>query len=177
MANDPRHREIIHLDLDACYASVESLDDPEIAGKPVSVGGGGKRGVVTAASYEARKFGVHSAQPLATARRLCPDGVFLPVRMGRYKEMSDRVFHIFRRFSPLVEALSIDEAFLDVTGTERLFGGALEGARKIKAAGAAETGLTVSAGGGGPQVVAEIAPPTPKPGGPARGPPPGGKGV
>jgi len=157
MANDPRHREIIHLDLDAFYASVEMLDNPEIAGKPVIVGGGGKRGVVTAASYEARKFGVHSAQPVATARRLCPDGVFLPVRMGRYKEMSDRVFEIFRRFSPLVEALSIDEAFLDVTGTERLFGGALEVARKIKEAVASETGLTVSAGVAASKFVAKIA--------------------
>src|SRR3972149_943377 len=157
MANDPRHREIIHLDLDAFYASVEMLDNPEIAGKPVIVGGGGKRGVVTAASYEARKFGVHSAQPVATARRLCPDGVFLPVRMGRYKEMSDRVFEIFRRFSPLVEALSIDEAFLDVTGTERLFGGALEVARKIKEVVASETGLTVSAGVAASKFVAKIA--------------------
>jgi len=157
MANDPRHREIIHLDLDAFYASVETLDNPEIAGKPVIVGGGGKRGVVTAASYEARKFGVHSAQPVATARRLCPDGVFLPVRMGRYKEMSDRVFEIFRRFSPLVEALSIDEAFLDVTGTDRLFGGALEVARKIKEAVASETGLTVSAGVAASKFVAKIA--------------------
>ena len=157
MANDPRHREIIHLDLDAFYASVETLDNPEIAGKPVIVGGGGKRGVVTAASYEARKFGVHSAQPVATARRLCPDGVFLPVRMGRYKEMSDRVFEIFRRFSPLVEALSIDEGFLDVTGTERLFGGALEVARKIKEAVASETGLTVSAGVAASKFVAKIA--------------------
>src|SRR3989337_4251218 len=109
MANDPRHREIIHLDLDAFYAAVDMLDNPEIAGKPGIVGGGGKRGVVTAASYEARKFGVHSAQPVATARRLCPDGGLLPVRMGRDKKMSDRVFDIFRRFSPLVEALSIDE--------------------------------------------------------------------
>ena len=157
MANDPRHREIIHLDLDAFYASVETLDNPEIAGKPVIVGGGGKRGVVTAASYEARKFGVHSAQPVATARRLCPDGVFLPVRMGRYKEMSDRVFEIFRRFSPLVEALSIDEAFLDVTGTERLFGGALEIARKIKETVESETGLTVSAGVAASKFVAKIA--------------------
>ena len=148
MANDPRHREIIHLDLDAFYASVEMLDNPEIAGKPVIVGGGGKRGVVTAASYEARKFGVHSAQPVATARRLCT---------GRYKEMSDRVFEIFRRFSPLVEALSIDEGFLDVTGTERLFGGALEVARKIKEAVASETGLTVSAGVAASKFVAKIA--------------------
>src|SRR3990172_8707638 len=157
MANDPRHREIIHLDLDAFYASVEMLDNPEIAGKPVIVGGGGKRGVVTAASYEARKFGGHSAQRVATARRLGPDGVFLPVRMGRYKEMSDRVFEIFRRFSPLVEALSIDEAFLDVTGTDRLFGGALEVARKIKEAVASETGLTVSAGVAASKFVAKIA--------------------
>jgi DNA polymerase-4 len=165
MANAPRHREIIHLDLDAFYASVEMLDNPEIAGKAVIVGGGGKRGVVTAASYEARKYGVHSAQPVATARRLCPDGVFLPVRMGRYKEMSDRVFEIFRRFSPLVEALSIDEAFLDVTGTERLFGGALEVARKIKEAVAAETGLTVSAGVAASKFVAKIASDVNKPDG------------
>ncbi|MGZ9163519.1 MAG: DNA polymerase IV [Candidatus Deferrimicrobiaceae bacterium] len=157
MENDPRHREIIHLDLDAFYASVEVSDNPDLSGKPVIVGGGEKRGVVTAASYEARKFGVHSAQPVATARRLCPDGVFLPVRMSRYKEMSDRVFEIFRRFSPLVEALSIDEAFLDVTGTDRLFGGALEIARKIKAAVAAETGLTVSAGVAASKFVAKIA--------------------
>src|SRR4030067_659795 len=123
MENDPQHREILHLDLDAFYASVEVLDNPDLSGKPVIVGGGEKRGVVTAASYEARKFGVHSARPVATARRLCPDGVFLPVRMGRYKEMSDRVLEIFRRFSPLVDALFIDEAVLDVTGTDRLFGG------------------------------------------------------
>jgi DNA polymerase-4 len=157
MANDPRHREIIHLDLDAFYASVEALDNPDLKGKPVIVGGGEKRGVVTAASYEARKFGVHSAQPVATARRLCPRGIFLPVRMERYRQMSDRVFEIFRRFSPLVEALSIDEAFLDVTGTERLFGGALEIARKIKEAVAAETGLTVSAGVAASKFVAKIA--------------------
>src|SRR4030066_1881106 len=156
MANDPRNREIIHLDLDAFYASVETLDNPEIAGKPVIVGGGGKRGAAPAASYEARKFGLPSAPPVATARRLCPDGVFLPVRMGRYKEMSARVFEIFRRFSPLVEALSIDEAFLDVSGTQRLFGGALEIARKIKETGESETGLTVSAGGGGAQVSGQM---------------------
>ena len=157
MANAPRRKEIIHLDLDAFYASVETLDNPDLAGRPVIVGGGEKRGVVSAASYEARRFGVHSAQPMATARRLCPHGVFLPVRMGRYKEMSDRVFGIFHRFSPLVEALSIDEAFLDVTGTDRLFGGAVEIARKIKAAVAAETGLTVSAGVAASKFVAKIA--------------------
>ena len=157
MKKESPEREIIHLDLDAFYASVEILDNPDLSGKPVIVGGGEKRGVVTAASYEARKFGVHSAQPTATARRLCPDGVFLPVRMSRYKEMSDRVFEIFRRFSPLVEALSIDEGFLDVTGTDRLFGGAPEVARKIKATVAAETGLTVSAGVAASKFVAKIA--------------------
>ena len=157
MKKESPEREILHLDLDAFYASVEVLDHPDLSGKPVIVGGGEKRGVVTAASYEARKYGVHSAQPVATARRLCPDGVFLPVRMGRYKEMSDRVFEIFRRFSPLVEALSIDEGFLDVTGTERLFGGALEVARKIKEAVASETGLTVSAGVAASKFVAKIA--------------------
>jgi len=157
MVGISRRKEIIHLDLDAFYASVEVQDNPDLAGRPVIVGGGEKRGVVSAASYEARRFGVHSAQPVATARRICPHGVFLPVRMDRYKEMSDRVFEIFHRFTPLVEALSIDEAFLDVTGTDRLFGGAFEIARKIKAAVTAETGLTVSAGVAASKFVAKIA--------------------
>ena len=126
------NREIIHLDMDAFYASVEVLDDPSLAGKPVIVGGGRERGVVTSASYEARPFGVHSAQPVATAMRLCPHGIFLPVRMARYQEVSEILFEIFRRFTPLVEPLSIDEGFLDVTGSRRLFGSAEKIAREIK---------------------------------------------
>jgi DNA polymerase-4 len=104
----PAKRSILHLDLDAFYASVEVLDRPELRGKPVIVGGDERRGVVAAASYEARKSGVHSAMPTATAKRLCPKGIFLPVRMSRYAEMSDAVFAIYRRFTPLVEPLSID---------------------------------------------------------------------
>ncbi|MBI5904665.1 MAG: DNA polymerase IV [Deltaproteobacteria bacterium] len=150
-------RSIIHLDLDAFYASVETLDDPSLRGLPVIVGGSERRGVVAAASYEARKFGVHSAMPAATAKRLCPGGIFLPVRMHRYKEESEKVFGIYRRFTPLVEPLSIDEAFLDVTGCERLFGSAEETARRIKAAVREETGLTVSAGVASSKFIAKIA--------------------
>ena len=159
------HRSIIHLDMDAFYASVEVLDDPALRGKPVIVGGGERRGVVSASSYEARTFGVHSAMPTATAKRLCPQGVFLPVRMERYKELSESVFAVFRRFTPLVEPLGIDEAFLDVTGCERLFGSAEEVARKIKAAVREETGLTVSAGVAPNKFLAKIASDLKKPDG------------
>ncbi|MBI5420534.1 MAG: DNA polymerase IV [Deltaproteobacteria bacterium] len=151
--------------MDAFYASVEALDHPELRGKPVIVGGSARRGVVCAASYEARKFGVHSAQPMATAMRLCPHGVFLPVRMERYKEASDRIFEIFHRFTPLVEALGIDEAFLDVTGSTRLFGPPGEIAEKIRSAVRGETGLTVSAGVAGNKLVAKIASDLHKPNG------------
>jgi len=116
-----------------------------------------KRGVVSAASYEARKFGVHSSIPMTKAMRLCPHGVFLPVRMERYKEVSDRVFGIFRRYTPLVEPVSLDEAFLDVTASVRLFGPPEEIARKIRAEVRAETGLTVSAGVASSKLVAKIA--------------------
>jgi DNA polymerase-4 len=150
-------RAIIHLDLDAFYASVEVLDNPALRGKPVIVGGSERRGVVSAASYESRKYGVHSAMPTATAKRLCPQGIFLPVRMERYREVSEKVFSIFRRFTPLVEPLSIDEAFLDVTGCERLFGSAEDVARKIRAAVREETGLTVSAGVAPNKFLAKIA--------------------
>ena len=150
-------RDIIHLDMDAFYAAVEVLDHPELRGQPVIVGGRGVRGVVSAASYEARGFGVHSAQPAVTARRLCPDGIFLPVRMERYAEVSRSVFQIFRRYTPLVEPLSIDEAFLDVTRCRRLFGEPAEIARKIRQAVREELGLTVSAGVAPSKLVAKIA--------------------
>jgi DNA polymerase-4 len=143
--------------MDAFYASVEMLDNPALKGKPVIVGGSERRGVVCAASYEARKFGVHSAQPTATAKRLCPNGIFLPLRMERYQEASERVFEIFHRYTPLVEALSIDEAFLDVTASTRLFGTPGEIAKKIKDAVKRETGLTVSAGVAASKFVAKIA--------------------
>ncbi len=151
--------------MDAFYPAVEVLDNPALKGRPVIVGGTSKRGVVSSASYEARKFGVHSAQPIAKAVRLCPDGIFLPVRMKRYKEISEQVFEIFRRFTPLVEPLSIDEAFLDVTGSTHLFGDPVEIAKKIKQTIVRETGLTVSAGVAPSKFVAKIASDMEKPDG------------
>jgi len=158
-------RHIIHLDMDAFYPSVEILDHPELEGRPVVVGGLSDRGVVSSASYEARKCGVHSAQPMVTARRLCPGGIFLAVRMDRYREISRQVFRIFHRFTPLVEALSIDEAFLDVTGSTRLFGEPAAMARQIKATVLHETGLTASAGVAPSKFVAKIASDMQKPDG------------
>ncbi len=150
-------RTILHLDLDAFYASVEQLDDPSLRGRPVIVGGPSRRGVVCAASYEARRFGVHSAMPTARARKLCPDGVFLSPRFERYGELSDRVFGIYRRYTPLVEPLSLDEAFLDVTASRALHGGGREIAVAIKGAVRAECGLAVSAGIAEVKLAAKIA--------------------
>jgi DNA polymerase-4 len=132
--------------MDAFFAAVEVLDDPKLAGKPVLVGGEGPRGVVAAASYEARRFGCHSAQPMAVAKRNCPHAIVVRPRFYRYKEVSSKVFEIFESFTPLVEPLSIDEAFLDVTGCEALFGPADAIARAIKQRIRAETGLTASVG-------------------------------
>jgi len=157
MREQPNSRGIIHLDMDAFYPAVELLDNPALKGKPVIVGGSRERGVVCSASYEARKFGVHSAQPMATAVRLCPEAVVLPVRMSRYKEVSHQVFRIFRTFTPLVEPLSIDEAFLDVTGCLRLFGHPVLVAKMIKERVRQEVGLTVSAGIAPCKFVAKIA--------------------
>jgi DNA polymerase-4 len=165
MDNQGREKQIIHLDMDAFYPSVEVLDNPALKGRAVIVGGSKERGVVSSASYEARKYGVHSAQPMAMAMRLCPNGIFLPSRMSRYKEVSDQVFDIFHHFTPLVEPVSIDEAFLDVTGSERLFGSPLEVAKKIKQRVVKEIGLTVSAGIAPSKFVAKIASDMDKPDG------------
>jgi DNA polymerase-4 len=132
--------------MDAFYASVEQRDRPELRGRPVIVGGVGNRGVVSAASYEARRYGVRSAMPTATARRLCPQGVFLPVRMSHYATVARQIREILLAVTPLVEPLSLDEAFLDVRGHDRLLGPAPEIARQIKERIRAETGLTASVG-------------------------------
>jgi len=152
--------------MDAFYASIEQRDRPELKGLPVLVGGPrDARGVVSAASYEARRFGVHSAMPLRVAARLCPHGVFLPVRMERYLEVSRRVFAIFARYSPLVEPLSVDEAFLDLTGCERLFGGPVEAARALRAEIRARCGLTASVGVAPNKFLAKLASDLEKPDG------------
>lgn len=147
----------LHVDLDAFFASVEQLDNPALKGKPVIVGGSDRRSVVSTASYEARKFGVHSAMPIFTAKKLCPNGIFLPVRMARYHEKSDEVMRIFENYSPDIQKLSIDEAFIDLTGTERLFGTPSETAKRLKAEVLAKTGLTVSVGIASTKYVAKIA--------------------
>lgn len=136
-------RTILHVDMDAFYASIEQRDRPELRGQPVIVGGGGKRGVVCAASYEARTFGVFSAMPGVRAKRLCPDGHFLPVDMEKYRAVSRQVMAIFERFTPFIEPLSVDEAFLDVSGSLRLFPDVGE---QIRAAIFEELTLTASVG-------------------------------
>ena len=156
MSQSPR--VILHVDLDAFFAAVEQRDRPELRGKPVIVGGGSPhdRGVVSAASYEARKYGVHSAMPLRTAGRLCPEGIFLPVDGRKYQAVSREVMAILRRFTPLVEPISIDEAFLDVTGSQALFGDGETIARRVKAAIQDETELTASVGVATTKLVAKV---------------------
>ena len=156
---------IIHVDMDAFYASVEVLDRPELAGRPVVVGGRSRRAVVSSASYEARRFGVRSAMPVGAALRLCPAAVVLPVRMERYVEVSRAVMGIFRRFTPLVEPLSLDEAFLDVSASRRLFGDGAEIAARIRAAIRGELGLAASAGVAPVKLVAKMASDLAKPDG------------
>jgi len=156
---------ILHADMDAFYASVEQLDRPELVGLPVIVGGLGPRGVVSAASYEARPFGVRSAMPMVEARRLCPQGVFIPGRMDRYVELSEVIRTVFEEFTPIVEPLSLDEAFLDVTASIRLLGEPIAIARALKRRVREETGLAVSVGIGPTKMVAKIASAKSKPDG------------
>jgi DNA polymerase IV len=137
---------ILHLDMDAFFAAVEQRDDPSLRGKPLLIGHDGPRGVVATASYQARPYGCHSAQPMVTAKRLCPHAVVLPVRMDAYRRASDEMFAILDEFSPAVEPLSIDEAFVDLTGTERLLGDAETVARRLKDRIRADLRLTASVG-------------------------------
>jgi len=154
----PPHSSILHVDMDAFFVSVELLTRPELRGKPVVVGGRpDQRGVVTAASYEARKYGVHSAMPLRTAGRLCPHAVFLDGHHEKYGEWSDRVASILARFSPIVEMVSIDEAYLDLAGTERMYGPPLAAADKLLRTITRETQLPCSGGLATTRLVAKVA--------------------
>ena len=153
-----RHgRTILHVDMDAFYASVEERDRPELAGRPLIVGGTGGRGVVAAASYAVRRFGVHSAMPMSTALRLCPQAICVHPRMARYRQVSDEVFAIFHEFTPLVEGLSLDEAFLDVTASLQLMGDGAAIAAAIRGRIRERTGLTASVGIAPNKLLAKIA--------------------
>ncbi len=156
---------ILHIDMDAFYASVEQLDDPRLKNKCVIVGGTSNRGVVSAASYEARQFGVHSAMPIYQAKQKCPHGIFVPPRMGRYKEVSKKVMALLKDFSPLVEPVSIDEAYMDITGCRRLFGEPQEIAREIKRKIKETVNLTCSVGVAPNKFLAKIASDMEKPDG------------
>lgn len=157
---------ILHVDMDAFYASVEQRDDARLRGRPVVVGGSAQgRGVVCAASYEARQFGIHSAMPAVRARRLCPHAVFITPRMGHYAEISAQIHEIFHRYTPLVEPLSLDEAFLDVTGSEALFGSSVEIGKMVKREIADQTGLVASVGVAPNKFLAKIASDLDKPDG------------
>ncbi len=154
----PLHSAILHVDMDAFFVSVELLERPELRGKAVVVGGRpDQRGVVSAASYEARKYGIHSAMPLRTAGRLCPHAVFLDGHHEKYSEWSDRVASILAKFSPVVEMVSIDEAYLDLAGTERLHGPPFAAADKLLRAITRQTGLPCSAGLASTRLVAKVA--------------------
>ncbi len=150
-------RKIIHIDMDAFYASVEQRDDPELRGKPVAVGGTRERGVVAAASYEARKYGVRSAMASALARRMCPDLIFVRPRFDVYREVSRQIHGIFAEFTDLIEPLSLDEAYLDVTENHQGIATATDVARAIRARIKAETGLTASAGVSYNKFIAKLA--------------------
>jgi len=158
-------RSIIHIDMDAFFASVEKLDNIELKGKPVIVGGLGKRGVVATASYEARKYGIKSAMPISKAKKLCPGGIFLSSRIERYHEISKKIRRIFLSYTPKVEPISLDEAFLDVTETVGSFDSAIAKAGKIKREIQKKTGLTCSAGVAPNKFLAKLASDMQKPNG------------
>ena len=158
-------RKILHVDMDAFYASVEQRDDPSLRGKPLVVGGGSNRGVVAAASYEARKFGIRSAMPMRDAYRRCPDLLRVAPQMSHYSAVSKEVFTIFREFTPFVEGLSLDEAFLDVSASLSLFGDEVSIAREVKNRIKSRTALTASVGVAPNKLVAKIASDLDKPDG------------
>jgi DNA polymerase-4 len=161
-------RAILHIDMDAFYASVEEQDRPELKGKPLIVGGTGGRGVVAAASYAVRRFGVHSAMPMREALRRCPEAIVVHPRMARYQEISQQVFAIFHEFTPLVEGLSLDEAFLDVTASQQLLGAPEVIGAEIRRRIAKQTGLTASVGIAPNKLLAKIASDLNKPDGMCR---------
>ncbi|MBV9661198.1 MAG: DNA polymerase IV [Acidimicrobiales bacterium] len=163
MPDGAEQRWILHADMDAFFASVEALDDPALAGRPLIVGGAGPRGVVASCSYEARVFGVRSAMPSSRARRLCPDAVFVAGRYDRYSAVSSEMHSVFRRFTPLVEGISLDEAFLDVTGSVRLFGPAPEMAAAIRETIRDELHLSCSVGVAPVKFLAKLASEAAKP--------------
>jgi DNA polymerase-4 len=161
----PVQRAIIHVDMDAFYASVEELDDPSLVGKPVIVAGLGRRGVVSTANYEARKYGVRSAMATSEARRRCPDGIYIFPRHARYQEISNVVFGVFAEVTPMIEGLSLDEAFLDVTASLRLFSSIEAIGRRVKEEIRARTGLNASVGMAHNKLLAKLASELSKPNG------------
>lgn len=161
----PASPAILHVDLDAFFAAVEQLDDPSLRGKPILVGGDGPRSVVSTASYEARPYGCRSAMPMQVAKRLCPHAIVVRPRYERYRELSDQMFAVLDRFTPLVQPMGIDEAFLDVAGSERLFGTGEQIARLIKRQVREETRLTISVGVAPNKFLAKLASDLQKPDG------------